>query len=255
MTESNAWTKYRIFPYGDVALVLQWDAPIGERLREHIGATAAMLSSHAIPGLRELVPAYCTLTLYYDPWRVYREWRRAARDEREPAPASPYEWVCRKVEQALAGLTKDERGAANQRTENQVVIPVCYGGPCGPDLRETAAYCGLTCEELVEMHQQASYVVHMIGFVPGFPYMGGLPERLAAPRRDTPRQAVPAGSVGIAGNQTGIYPLSTPGGWRLIGRTPLKLFQPDREPPSLLQAGDRVRFKAISEEEFAAWTS
>jgi inhibitor of KinA len=131
-----------------------------------------------------------------------------------------------------------------------VEIPVCYGGDFGPDLKSVADRNGLTPDEVVTIHCKSTYPVYMIGFAPGFPYLGGMSERISAPRLDTPRERIPAGSVGIAGTQTGVYPIETPGGWRLIGRTPLRLFDAVRDPPSLLQAGDRVRFTAIERGEF-----
>lgn len=123
-----------------------------------------------------------------------------------------------------------------------VEIPVRYGGECGPDLAEVARLNGLAPEEVVRIHSSADYLVYFLGFAPGFPYLGGMPESIAAPRLATPRKLVPAGSVAIGGSQTGIYPAASPGGWRIIGRTPLELFRPDREPLTLLEMGDHVRF-------------
>lgn len=134
-----------------------------------------------------------------------------------------------------------EKRAADVKT-----IPVCFGDAYGPDLEAVARHAGLTADETVELYCAAEYTVHLIGFTPGFPYLGGLPERLACPRRSVPRAEVPAGAVGIAGEQTGIYPLAVPGGWQLIGRTPLRLFDPQREPVCLLQPGDRVRFAPVT---------
>lgn len=131
-------------------------------------------------------------------------------------------------------------------------IPVCYGGEFGPDLAEVADYHGLRAEEVIEIHTAPQYLVYMIGFAPGFPYLGGMSPAIATPRLAEPRSKIPAGSVGIAGAQTGIYPLESPGGWRIIGRTPLSLFTVEREPPSLLKAGDQVRFRPISRDEYVA---
>ena len=131
-----------------------------------------------------------------------------------------------------------------------VEIPVCYGGDFGPDLAAVARHAGLSEAAVVELHSAAEYLVYMVGFAPGFPYLGGLDARLAMPRRPAPRPLVPAGAVGIAGAQTGIYSLPTPGGWQLIGRTPRRLFDAARTPPSLLQAGSRLRFVPISEVDF-----
>lgn len=134
-----------------------------------------------------------------------------------------------------------------------VVIPVCYGGEFGPDLEEVARFHGMTEDEVIAIHAQGRYRVYMIGFAPGFAYLGGLSPEIATPRRATPRTHVPAGSVGIAGNQTGVYPLATPGGWQIIGRTPLALFRPHHEEPSLLRAGDIVQFCPITEEQYRMW--
>ncbi len=131
-----------------------------------------------------------------------------------------------------------------------VEIPVCYGGQFGADLEGVARHAGLPAAEVIRLHAQAEYVVAMVGFAPGFPYLAGMHEQLAAPRKTQPRALVPAGSVGIAGGQTGIYSIPTPGGWQLIGRTPRRLFHPQQENPSLLRAGDRVRFVPISAAEF-----
>jgi inhibitor of KinA len=132
----------------------------------------------------------------------------------------------------------------------EVEIPVCYGGDFGPDLREVAASRGLSPEQVIELHTSTSYLVYFLGFVPGFAYLGELPEALVTPRLGSPRKKVPAGSVGIAGNQTGVYPFETPGGWRLLGRTPLAMFRADREHLSVLSIGDRVRFVPILRELF-----
>ena len=131
-----------------------------------------------------------------------------------------------------------------------IEIPVCYGGEFGPDLSVVAESNGLTEEEVIHIHSNGTYIVYMIGFAPGFPYIGGMPSEIATPRKSSPRLKIPSRSVGIAGSQTGIYPIETPGGWQLIGSTPLKLFSIHHNPPTLLQAGDHVRFKPISYEEY-----
>jgi inhibitor of KinA len=132
------------------------------------------------------------------------------------------------------------------------MVPVCYGGEWGPDLETIGRAHGLSADEVVSVHSGAEYLVSAVGFTPGFPYLSGLPERLHTPRRETPRTRVPAGSVAIGGAQTGIYPFETPGGWNLIGRTPWRLFNPHARPPTLLQVGDRVRFRPITSGEYAA---
>ena len=190
-----------------------------------------------MPGVSELVPAYTTVTVFYDPFQVVQ----AGAPENSIAG-----WLTERVRERLKNPPKMEK--SKPRT---VEIPVCYGGEFGPDLGLVAKQAKLSSEEVIKRHRKAEYLVYLIGFAPGFPYLGGLPKELATPRHAKPRMVVPPGSVGIAGNQTGIYPLGTPGGWNLIGRTPLQLFRPGENPPSLLRAGDRVEFRAVTPEEFA----
>jgi len=178
-------------------------------------------------GMFEFVPAFTTVSIYYDPLRTSGA--------------------------ELTSLITDlvtVRDAAIDSQPRVVEIPVCYGGEFGSDLEFVAKHAKLTPQEVIEIHAGADYLVHLIGFAPGFPYLGGMSARIAAPRRSSPRLKIPAGSVGIAGDQTGIYPLETPGGWQLIGRTPLALFRPQQEPPTLLQAGDIVRFRPITPQKF-----
>ncbi|GAB3818152.1 hypothetical protein GCM10028895_15070 [Pontibacter rugosus] len=156
-----------------------------------------------------------------------------------------YGEVVQVLQQLLLNLEVKETPAVRV-----VELPVLYGGDYGPDLEEVAAHCKLTAEEIIHIHSAQEYLVHMIGFAPGFPYLGGMDKRIATPRKASPRPYIPAGSVGVAGEQTGVYPISTPGGWQLIGQTPLALFDASRKVPSLLQAGDKVKFVPISEEEF-----
>jgi inhibitor of KinA len=134
-----------------------------------------------------------------------------------------------------------------------VELPVFYGGDHGPDMAFVAEHSKMSPEEVAALHASAEYLVHAIGFTPGFPYLGGLPEALRTPRRDTPRARVPAGSVAIGGAQTGVYSVESPGGWQIIGRTPVRLFRPQEKQPALLRPGDRVRFKPISKAEFESW--
>src|SRR5450756_290608 len=182
--------------------------------------------------LVETVPGYCTLGLIVQPLHV-------SRGEVE-------EFVSRAVRNVTAAPPIQPR---------TVTIPVCYGGAYGPDMQVVCRCSGLSEQEVVQRHAAASYQCSMLGFLPGFPYLTGLDPMLATPRLATPRATVPAGSVGIAGAQTGVYPVSSPGGWNIIGRTPLTLFDPAREQPSLVQAGDVVRFFPISLQEFEEWQS
>lgn len=218
----------QIEPLGDCAALVRFEDRIDEAMLRLVRAACARLEAQPVPGMIELVPAFTSVALCYDPVRV--------------GSPTPYRAVAAALEARLQGLEAGEAPAG--RT---VEIPVRYGGEAGPDLATVAARAGLTPEEVVGLHAAGDYLVHMIGFAPGFPYLGGLDERLHCPRRAVPRTAVPAGSVGIGGSQTGVYPLESPGGWQLIGRTPLALFDPGRDPPTLLAAGDRVRFVPLTE--------
>jgi inhibitor of KinA len=180
------------------------------------------------------VPAFVSIVVHYDPLV-------AAREEN----GRPYERVVNFLRERLTGLAVEALDAPRL-----VEIPVCYGGDLGPDLDDVARMHELSPDEVVRLHSAAEYLVYMIGFMPGFAYLGGLPERIATPRRKTPRTAVPAGTVGIGGRQTGVYPLVSPGGWNLIGRTPVKIFDIARSEPTLLGTGDRVRFRPMTRAEF-----
>ena len=225
----------RLYPLGDAAIVLQFGESIDPATHRAIQAVGAYLAGHPFGGLREVVPAFTTLTVYYDPWLVS-----------EHGQHSPYEKVAETLRQLLPKAQATAAATESVVTE----IPVCYGGEFGPDLDFVAQHAGLTPAEVIARHAAPDYLVHMIGFAPGFPYLGGLDARLATPRRAQPRPLVPAGTVGIAGPQTGIYSLPTPGGWQLIGRTPLRLFNPEWDAPSRLRAGQRLRFVPIGAAEF-----
>lgn len=226
----------RLYPLGDAAVVLEFGQAIAPATHRLIRAFERVLAQQPFAGLRECVPAFTTLTVYYDPWALS-----------QLAQISPYEQVASYLQSLLPAA---QVAAVNYAPGPLVEIPVCYGGDFGPDLAVVASHAQLSVEEVVAYHSQPEYLVHMLGFVPGFPYLGGLDARLATPRRTQPRPLVPAGAVGIAGLQTGVYSLPTPGGWQLIGRTPLRLFDASRAQPSLLQAGDRLRFMPISVAEF-----
>ena len=228
----------QITPLGDSALILEVGEQIDEPTHHRVQAALAALEASPLPGVTELVPAYTTVTLFYDPVRALAA---------GAPPADIAGWL---GAQALARAGKARGGARG--SGRKVEIPVCYGGEGGVDLPEIAARAGLSPEEVIRRHSAAEYLVYLLGFSPGFAYMGGLPKELAFPRRDVPRKSVPAGSVGIVNDQTCIYPQATPGGWNLIGRTPLAMFDPRRDPPVRLHAGDRVRFRSIGLAEFAA---
>ena len=219
---------------GDQALIVEFGDRVDAALSSEIAAVAQRLREGRPIGVRDVVPAYTTLALHYDPAAL-------------GAGAPAHEAMVEIIESWLK-----TQSAATPLPGRLIEIPVCYGGAFGEDLEALAASHGLSAEEVIAIHSGATYHVHLLGFVPGFAYLGGLDARLATPRRNTPRAHVPAGSVAIGGAQTGVYPLDTPGGWQLIGRTPLQLFKPDALPPSLLNAGDAVRFVPISMQEFEA---
>jgi inhibitor of KinA len=233
---ADAAAPVQLLPLGDSAVVLQFGEAISPDTQRRIQAVAAHLQAQPFAGMVELVPAFTTLTVYYQPWLI-----------NQAGHLDAYAHVARQLQELLPQVPPATELPALPLVE----VPVCYGGAFGPDLELVAQHTGLAAAEVVALHASPEYLVYMIGFAPGFPYLGGLDARLATPRREQPRPQVPAGSVGIGGPQTGIYSLPTPGGWQLIGRTPLRLFTPVAESPSLLRAGQRLRFVPISEREYA----
>jgi KipI family sensor histidine kinase inhibitor len=224
---------------GDAALLLRFGDGIDAAINRRVHAWTVALSSEAPDWLIELTPTYASLALHMDVARI------GGPDlfDSDPLDAAIV-WITARLRQPLP----DVADASTQTLK----IPVHYGADDGPDLAALAAHAGITIDDVVARHTAAEYSVAMLGFAPGFPYLFGLDATLAMPRLPSPRTRVAAGSVGIGGAQTGIYPNDGPGGWRLIGRTPLRLFDSLREPPSLLRAGDRVRFVAIDAGTFAA---
>jgi KipI family sensor histidine kinase inhibitor len=210
----------RIVEAGDTMLLVELGTTVDPVLNERAIMLAAALRRRGLPGVRDVVPAYCSVGVHFDPVRTdLSALERAVRDD-----------------------TRD-LGAIESLADRPIrAIPVRYGGDAGPDLDAVASWSGCSRDEVVERHVNRTYRVYMLGFVPGFAYMGRVDARIAAPRHRVPRERVAAGSVGIAGGQTGIYPMATPGGWQLIGRTGLVLFDADRTPASLLEPGDLVRF-------------
>jgi inhibitor of KinA len=227
----------KLEPMGDSAVVATLGSGIDAATLGAVMGLAGSISAAGRAGITDVVPAYNSVTAFYDPARFG-----------EPH-GDAYGAVCRFIESCAAGAA----GAAPGAQPRLVEVPVCYGGEFGPDLGSVAEHCGLGADEVVRLHSGADYLVHAIGFTPGFPYLGGLPEALRTPRRDTPRGHVPAGSVAIGGQQTGVYPVDSPGGWQIIGRTPIALFRPRMNPAALLRLGDRVRFKVITEAELESW--
>ena len=233
----NNTKAFSIYSLSEGAVTIEFGKEINAGTLDVISDFNKLLHEQPFQGFYSSVPAYTTLTVFFDPVIVRASGDLTGRDS--------FERVSAYLRQ-LAELPVGNKKAVGRNVE----IPVCYGGNMGPDLEDLAAMLGMSAAEVIRIHSSAEYTVFMIGFVPGFPYLGGLPEAIAAPRRMSPRAAVPAGSVGIAGNQTGIYPFETPGGWQIIGRTPLLLFDAGRDEPSLLKAADRVRFRPVGREEY-----
>jgi inhibitor of KinA len=229
-----------IIPLGDSALVVRVrdqfeDAP--EETLDEVLRVFQLLQRAAIPGVVELAPAYTSVAVFFDPVVVLKS--NGAFDE-----------FAIKIRSAIIPASRRHRRRTAVRGPRLIEIPVCYDPEFGVDLDRVAEHTKLSEREIIDLHSTGEYRVACIGFVPGFTFLAGLPKNLATPRRDVPRKEIPAGSVGIGGAQTGIYPLRSPGGWNLIGRTPLKLFDPTKDPPTLLCPGDRVRFRAITREQF-----
>jgi inhibitor of KinA len=212
---------------GDKSIFVEFGDAIDPELNRRVRQLMLAAEKAKIPGVIETVPTYRSLLVYFEPGQI-----------------SP-----RKLRETLHSLTRQTVESELPKPK-QIEIPTVYGGEYGPDLEFVAAHHNLSEPEVIQIHSGTPYLIYMIGFMPGFPYLGGMSPRIATPRLETPRTKIPAGSVGIAGSQTGIYPAESPGGWRLIGRTPLKLFDPEREPPALFQAGDYLTFTSITPEKF-----
>ncbi len=229
-----------MLPLGEGAIIIEFGGCICPEIHQKVKNFADYLESHPFPGMLEHVSAFSSVTVFYDPYVVRQLQSKAVKGD-----ATAFQIVCSLLQELLSNV--DVTAKQDCRV---VEIPVCYGGDFGPDLEFVAEHNQLSAEEVIEIHTGGQYLVYMIGFAPGFPYLGGLSKRIAAPRRLSPRLAIPAGAVGIAGMQTGVYPIETPGGWQLIGRTPLALFLPQDNPPSLLQSGDMIHFRQISYKEY-----
>jgi inhibitor of KinA len=212
---------------GDSVLLVEFEERMDPDINERAVQLASALESAHLKGVRDVVPTFRSVGIHFDPLRTDLV-ALAARVEHEAARGAP----------------------PARQAESPIRIPVCYGGAFGPDLADVAAFAGLTVDETIAYHTGIVYRVFMLGFLPGFPYLGAVDPRIAMPRKATPRTRVPEGSVGIAGRQTGVYPCDTPGGWQIIGRTPIKPFDLRRQPPFLLKAGDHVQFYPIASPEF-----
>ncbi|MGI4838058.1 MAG: 5-oxoprolinase subunit PxpB [Janthinobacterium lividum] len=233
--------KWHAAPSGDSCLVLEFASVLSLHANRQAASAAAALN-HArdlgrLVGLTDIVPGMVTVGVHYRPEHI-------------PVPAgvaTPYAALLRQIEQLLA-----EQGSAPAVAPRRIEIPMCYGGEYGPDLHATAQACGVSAEQLIALHSRDWLDVLMVGFTPGHPYIGILDPVLNPPRRSVPRTLVPRGSVGLANRQTNVYPVDSPGGWHLIGRTPLAMFNAEHQPPCRLQSGDQVRFVAIDSATFEA---
>lgn len=217
----------RFLAAGDRAVTVELGDEISPEINGKVRTLALSLTAQRLPGVIDLVPTYRSLLVYYDPLRLPLE----------------------DLEARILSLAGQAAPAAAAKV---VEIPVAYGGEYGPDIEFVASYAGLSVEEVAAIHSGTDYLVYMMGFNTGFPYLGGLSPRIAAPRLKAPRTRIPAGSVGIAQQQTGIYPVDSPGGWQIIGRSPVRLFDPQREPPVAVEAGDYIRFVQIDAGGYAA---
>jgi KipI family sensor histidine kinase inhibitor len=226
--EKSPTDAVRFQPASDQSLLVYFGQEIALSAHERVRKLLCLLERQPIAGVRNLNPAYCSILVTFDAMRLNHGGLR---------------------EILLSYL--DRLDKVDLPEARELRISTCYGGEFGPDLNEVAALHGLTAAQTIELHASVIYVVYFLGFVPGFAYLGELPEALATPRLDTPRRSTPPGSVGIAGKQTGVYPFATPGGWRLIGRTHIAMFRPDRKEMNFLTIGDRVRFAPISPLRFA----
>ena len=219
--------KIRILTAGDSSLLIEFGKEICPETNRKISATVQLMREQHIEGVVDVIPAFCSLLINYDPRVIsYKE-----------------------IRERMQALLKVDAKAGEQR-KRVFEIPVCYGGEYGPDIANIAEHAGLSEEEVIRIHSSRDYLIYMLGFLPGFTYLGGLDERIHTPRLANPRLKINAGSVGIAGSQTGIYPLDSPGGWQLMGMTPVKTYDPERSVPILFEAGDYIRFLPVTEEEY-----
>jgi KipI family sensor histidine kinase inhibitor len=220
--------RYRLM--GDRSVLVELGDEISPRVNQNVRELFVGLDHQMIDGILELVPGYRSLLVVFNPLEIELENLKIKIDE-----------------------TARHMGTSELPPPKTIEIPVVYGDEYGPDLEWVAEFQKITTEEVIRLHSEPLYRVYMIGFMPGYPYLGEVPDALVTPRRETPRTHVPRGSVAIAQKQTGIYPVESPGGWQIIGRTPVGLFDPDQKQPSLLEMGDQVKFYAISREDMQKW--
>lgn len=218
---------YKIIPYGDRAIQIRMGDTISPYINDKLKSLAIYLSHYPIKGVGEWVQTYTTLTITYNPLQIRYD----------------------DLKQKLLEI-ENKIGTTDDIEKEVVEIPVCYDEEFGQDINIVAEFNELTVDDVIKTHSEPYYFVYMIGFSPGFPYLGGMSSSIATPRKADPRRSVPQGSVGIAGEQTGVYPLETPGGWQIIGRTPIFLYHPQRENPVLLETGKYIKFKPVSRSDF-----
>ncbi|MBY0482862.1 MAG: 5-oxoprolinase subunit PxpB [Chitinophagaceae bacterium] len=226
---------YQIYPIGDQAITLDYGGFMSDRVNQQIMQLFHALKEWQIDGILDIIPAYHSISIVYELKKI----------KKQIGNQSAYNYLEKQLRHAAANLLEQR-----VETGREMVIPVCYDLSLAPDLAELAAMHKMSIDEVIDVHCAVKYRVYMIGFLPGFAYMGKVADSIATERKSTPRLKVPAGSVGIAGNQTGIYPFESPGGWQLIAQTPVSLFDAEKEPPTYLQPGDIVSFKPIGLEEF-----
>jgi inhibitor of KinA len=225
-------SDFRVVSAGDSVVIVEFEERIDLAVNARAIALADAIQTAGIAGVRDVVPTFRSVAIYFDPLHT------------------DFDAVTKNIEREAARHARPTSGA-----RVPLRIPVCYGGELGPDLASVAAFANMTEADVIRAHAETAYRVFMLGFVPGFAYLGIVDDRIAMPRRSTPRVRVPIGSVGIAAGQTGIYPAETPGGWQLIGRTPVRPFDPGREEPFLMKAGDTVRFFPVDRDEYERLTA
>ena len=217
----------RIRSEGDCSLLIAFKQEISPEVNAKIASTVKLIGQQKIEGIVDMIPAFASLLVNYNP------------------QVTTYAALKKRLE----GILRMDLGTETAQ-KKVFEIPVCYGGTYGPDIQTIADHAGLSVEEVIAIHSEREYLIYMLGFLPGFCYLGGLDERIHTPRLANPRRAIPAGSVGIGGSQTGIYPMESPGGWQLMGMTPVRTYDPDREVPILVNAGEYIHFYPIDEEEY-----
>jgi inhibitor of KinA len=218
---------FQYIPSGDSAIIIKAGTEISEEINSTIRKLLTGIEQEKIEGIKDYIPSYNELMICYDP--LIMNFKRLLT-------------FLRSLEQEIEIIELPPSSVIH--------VPVLYGNESGPDLEEVADFTGFSREDVVKIHSSSSYLVYMLGFTPGFCYLGGMDERIATPRKQSPRLKIPAGSVGIADKQTGIYPIESPGGWQLIGKTPLRLFDLGKKPEFLIEAGDRIKFYPVTEEDF-----